>query len=116
MSDLETKNTLIKSVSLSVEDHGCLSGWLHLDYGDSGQGFGGYALYRPKYKSAGAGLWIWRILEVTGVGKWEDLPGTVVRVKSKHSGVEALGHALKDKWFWPREEFRVLDKEAKESN
>ena len=109
--DLELKNALIKSVTLSTEDHGCLSSFLHLDYGDcGGQGFGGYMLYSPKSKGAcGAGLWIWRILEVLEVSKWERLPGTTLRVKARHTGIEAIGHILKDQWFWPREEFKALE-------
>ena len=42
---METKNAVIESVRLTTDDHGCLSAWLMLDYGGSGQGFGGYALY-----------------------------------------------------------------------
>ena len=108
-NELEIKNALITGVTLSTEDHGCLSSFLHLDYGGSGQGFGGYALHSPKYPSAVTGLWIWRILEVTGVSRWEDLPGKTIRVKAHRSGVEAIGHILKDVWFCPREEFKALE-------
>ena len=46
---LVTKNATIESAQLSAGDYGCLSAWLMLNYGDgSGQGFGGYILYRPK--------------------------------------------------------------------
>jgi len=41
---METKNAVIKTYA----DHGVLSGWLVLDYGGTGQGFGGYSLYLPK--------------------------------------------------------------------
>lgn len=44
----EIKNAVIESVTITNDDHGCLSAWLHLNYGGSGQGFGGYALYLPK--------------------------------------------------------------------
>ena len=39
--DTEIRNAIITSVSLDDADRGMLTGWLHLDYGGSGQGFGG---------------------------------------------------------------------------
>ena len=53
----ESKNAVITSATITSDDHGMLSAWLHLDYGGSGQGFGGYCLYLPKnfkhYKVSG---------------------------------------------------------------
>ena len=103
--DLEIRNAVIISASLSTADHGVLSSFVHLDYGGSGQGFGGYALYSPEHRSDATGLWIWRILEVVGVTEWADLKGKPVRVRGTHSGLEALGHFIEDRWFWPRQEF-----------
>ena len=62
---IETRNAIIKSARITSDDHGVLSAWLDLDYGDSCQGFGGVALYLPKsfnhheLKSV-AGHFIWR--------------------------------------------------------
>ena len=44
----EIKNAVIKKATITNDDHGLLSAWLDLDYGGSGQGFGGYSLYLPK--------------------------------------------------------------------
>jgi hypothetical protein len=109
---IEVKNARIESVSLSTADHGQLSAWLHLSYGGSGQGFGGYSLgsvSMPKnWKTMGnyAGYWIVRTLEVVGVTEWNDLVDKTIRVKCEHSKVHAIGNILEDKWFNPTEEFR----------
>jgi len=110
---MEIKNAEISSVSLSNGDHGCLSAWLHLDYGGSGQGFGGWNLYSPKSHKDDktgnyAGHFIWRCLEVAGVTEWKDLVGKTIRVKCTHDKVQAIGHILKDLWFCPSDEFKEL--------
>jgi hypothetical protein len=115
MSD-EIKNAKIESVKLTNEDHGLLSAWLYLDYGGSGQGFGGHCLYLPKIFSHSkqsmqanyAGHFIWRCLEIAEVGEWSKLKGKTIRVKSSHASVEAIGHITKDDWFCPREDFQKM--------
>lgn len=106
----EIKNAVIKSVSISTER--TLSAWLHLDYGGSGQGFGGYCLYNnsTKGKKDGgnyAGMFIQRCIEIGGVEEWERLPGKTIRVKAGHNSIEAIGHILTDDWFDPKKEFEV---------
>jgi hypothetical protein len=108
--EIEERNAIITDASLNSDDHGCLSAWLTLDYGGSCQGFGGYALYLPKsYKHhavmSTAGHFIWRTMEVAGVTKWSDLKGKTIRVRASHSGVEAIGHIVKDDWFYPSRDF-----------
>lgn len=111
--ETEIKNAIISSVSIDTGDRGLLTAWLYLDYGGSGQGFGGYALYLPKSYShhaleSVAGHFIFRCMEIAGVEKWEDMKGKTIRVKSSHSKVEAIGHIVKNDWFNPSEDFAKL--------
>lgn len=116
---VETSNAIIRSARITNDDHGLLSAWLDLDYGGSGQGFGGYALYLPKsftrHDPSGpnyAGHFIWRILEVADVPDWAKLVGKTIRVRHEHSKVHAIGHIIKDDWFSPAEDFKDLERSA----
>ena len=110
---IETKNAVIEAATITTGDRGFLDAWLTLDYGGSGQGFGGYALYLPKSFShhslkSVAGHFIFRVMEVAGVTKWEDLKGRTIRVRAEHCGVKAIGHIVKDDWFCPESDFAAL--------
>lgn len=111
---VEIKNAVITGAVLDIGDRGLLQGWLHLDYGGSGQGFGGYALYLPKsYKhhniQSVAGHFIFRCMEIAGVEKWDQLKGKTIRVRASRTGVEEIGHIVKDDWFSPSEDFKELN-------
>lgn len=115
MDKIETKNAVITSATIMNDDHGLLSAWLHLDYGDSGQGFGGYALYLPKNYCHStnqrnyAGHFIWRCMEVADVAEWSALKGKTIRVRCKHSEIYAIGHIVKNDWFNPSEDFKHME-------
>lgn len=83
---IETKEIVklakIEGTFLGREDHGILTAWLYLDYGDSGhQGAGGYSFdsYDEKLKRRVGhrfGMnFISNVLKVAGVDSWEKLTG-----------------------------------------
>lgn len=108
------KNAIIEAATLDIGERGFLDCWLTLDYGGSGQGFGGYVLYLPKSFDhhdllSAAGHFIYRVMEIAGVEKWNQLPGKTIRVLSSHSGIYAIGHIVKEDWFNPSKDFAHLN-------
>ena len=122
MNEIKIKNAVITDAEITSDDHGCLCAWVYLDYGGSGQGFGGYALYVPKsfkHHESGlspAGHFIWRVMEVADVTKWSALKGKTVRVESSWDKVHAIGHIVKDDWFNPSEDFHKMTKQESNEN
>ena len=108
------KNAKIKSVSIFYGDHGILTSFVDLDYGGSGQGLGGYDLganfdTKPEKATVHLGAWVGGILRTLEVDRWEKLPGVACRIKASHNKVEAIGHLLKDRWFYPTEVFERIE-------
>lgn len=117
MSDYQIKNAVIEKAKLSYSDRGFLDCWLTLDYGGSGQGFGGFVLYLPKSWNhhkleSVAGHFIYRCMEIAGVEDWDRMAGRTIRTSASHGGVRAIGHIVKDDWFCPEDDFAILRKEA----
>ena len=107
---IEIKNAVIESATITCED-GFLDARIVLDYGGTGQAFGGYALYLPKSYShhqlkSVAGHFIWRVMEVAGVMNWNQLVGKTIRVNSCHTKIYAIGHIVKEDWFDPSVDFK----------
>ena len=107
---VEIKNAVVKNARI-IADNGYLDAWLDLDYGGSGQGFGGYSLYLPKSFThhkleSVAGHFIWRCMEIAGVDMWEKMAGKTLRVKGDHGRIEAIGHIVNDDWFSPASDFK----------
>jgi len=115
MNDTVTiKNAIIKSATITTHDRGFLDCWLDLDYGGSGQGFGGFVLYLPESFDhhrlmSPAGHFIYRVMEIAGVESWKELEGKPIRVKSSFSHIDAIGHILNDDWFNPESELKARE-------
>lgn len=108
--DIEIKNAIIENVKLSFEDRGVLDCWVTLDYGGTGQGFGGYSLYLPKSfrhhnVDSVAGHHLYRIMEVSGVTDFSSMKGKAVRVAAENGLIKGMGHITKDDWYYPSKEW-----------
>jgi hypothetical protein len=111
-SGIITQNAIIESASFCLERG--LTIWVQLDYGGSGQGFGGYLLYAPKDWTAHTepgnycGHFIYRLFQVAEVSDWNKLRGRSVRVRGTYCSVEEIGHIIHEDWFNPKKEFEDL--------
>lgn len=111
---MEIRNAIIDNARLEIDDHGVLTAWLDLDYGGLHQGFGGYVLYLPEGFNhhsvwGTAGHFIYRILQIAAVERWDQLRGKTIRVKQNDCIVHAIGHIVKDDWFCPKEDFEGVN-------
>jgi len=125
---MEVKNAVITGTNLGVQytDHGILSFYIFLDYGGSGQGFGGLVLDdvnpeyvnwldnnsddRPKEIRIPTILASSLLLGIDSVFKcdWEKLKGISCRAYCVNGKVMGIGNYLQDKWLWYADfEFKV---------
>ena len=106
------KNAKITGTFLGYGDHGILTYYISLDYGDSFQSFGGYALDRydkEQERRVGSAIGmdhIASILSVLEVDSWEKLEGEYIRVEAVSNTVMKIGHVIKDEWFNPEDYFK----------
>jgi hypothetical protein len=111
---METRNAVIANAGIEIEGRGMLSAYITLDYGDSSQVFG-CGVYAPKNgvnEKNYAGHFIYRVLEVAGADKWEQLKGKAVRATGDFTQIEAIGHIIKDEWFNLGKEFGQPNQEV----
>ena len=118
MIEIEQTNARIKHVEIGFEDHNIFTCMVALELA-SGETihFGGYRLAagnaldrarQPNY----AGAFLCELLDVAGCRVLADLKGSPVRVRiGKRSGrVEALGHFLKERWFYPSKMMEAMQR------
>lgn len=102
---MQIENAKIGTTFLGIEDHGLLSSFLHLEGAGWGQGFGGLRLDAKDWMNAPSfcGAYIRAILGTLEVDRWENLPGTLLRIRRPDTGgsIRAIGHIVKDQWFDP---------------
>lgn len=113
------RNAVIESASITTANRGILDAWLMLDYGGSGQGFGGWALYLPKSFThhkllSTAGHYIYRCMEIAEVDEWSKMKGRTIRVETEGNfgRITAIGNIVKDDWFNPSVDFLTIEKES----
>jgi len=103
------ENAMIRSTMLGYEDHGILTGFIHVEGSGWGVMLGGFRLDAPpdNAPAAACGKFIKAVLRTVGVEKWEDLPGKFIRVETGGAGstVTKFGHLIEDKWCDLREVF-----------
>lgn len=109
-SKREVCNAVISAATLRQERGFMLDSWIQVDYGDSGQGFGGFALYIGRSGAhhrveSFAGHWLWRVMEIAGCEDWEHVVGKAIRCRVEDGRILAIGHIIKDDWFEPAADF-----------
>ena len=114
------ENAKITNVSITMEDHGCLTFFLTLRGKSWETNFGGFCIGHGylgstefKAENGGGLVAMMEIMDTVGVDRWEDLKGKYVRVKDVSWGdtVKAIGNLIEDKWFDIYEFFANYGKE-----
>lgn len=113
MNESKISNARITNVSLTMEDHGCLTYFLTIESGGFVCGYGGFCLGHgylgaKDFDAGSKGLEaMMRIMNVVGVERWEDLKGKYIRFVDNGLGstIDTIGHIIENKWFNQREFF-----------
>lgn len=103
----EIQNATITGVTITMEDHGCLTFWLFLEGGGWGCGFGGICIGKghlgaKHFEGSAKGLEaMMRIMDTVGVERWEALKEKYIRAEINGWGgtVTKIGHITQNKWF-----------------
>lgn len=101
------ENAIIKSVDLSMADHGCLALAMVIEGYGWGCTYGGYCLGNgfvgaSSFKGSKTGIeYLMRIMDIAECDTFNQLKGKYIRVATKGWGgsVEIIGNPIKDKWF-----------------
>ena len=123
----------VTSVSLGTQDHGVLTLWLNIDFGGSGQGFGGFTMddksdeeeYGDRIGHACGTDFILRLLRLFDVHSLEEivgkpvyairdkegLAGTIIGLETPKfdGGRKFLVEDWKNKWFSPRKPLQTCE-------
>lgn len=94
--DAETINARVCSTFLGRDDHGIPTASIVLEWARGVQSFGGYNLLHPDRAD-----FCHCVLDAVGVDSWEELPGTIARIRQTFRAVLAIGHAVEDRWYDP---------------
>ena len=116
------ENATIKSVDLSMADHGCLVLTMALEGDGWGCIYGGYCLGQGfvgarNFKGSKNGIeYLMRIMDIAECDTFNQLEGKYIRVATKGWGefVKIIGNPIKDKWFDAKSFFEEADKEVSE--
>jgi hypothetical protein len=108
-------NARVCSADIYIEDHGCLTSVIRLDFNGFNGGFGTYLFdYNPDGKkwipTSNMAIFVRRVLEIFEVDYWRDLKGKPCRIRIEDGIITAIGHFINDEWFCPREEFIKNDR------
>lgn len=105
------ENVKITSVDLSMEDHGVLVLSMVLEGASWGCVYGNYVLGHgyvgaDHFDGDPKGIeCIERIMDIVGVGRFNNMTGKYIRVATKGWGgtIDIIGNIISDKWFSAKE-------------
>ena len=102
------ENARIKSTSIFMGDHGCLTIFLNVEGNGWGCNIGGWCngvghLGATLWKGNGSAIVaMMKIMNVVGVSNWDDLKGKLIRVEIPSPGacaISKIGNIIEDEWF-----------------
>lgn len=117
------KNAIIESVRVGFDRGFVLTCWLTLDYGGSGQGFGGFVLGGNVFSECACNdhknqvnicaEFLSNVLGICGVEDMKDCVGKTIRVETDSEkdfggNIVAIGHIVKDRWYNPTQSMKDM--------